>query len=131
MSTSIHQEREFDAAPARVYRALIDPAEFSALTGGAATEIGDEPGAPFSAFGGMITGRQLEVVPERRIVQAWRASGWSEGVYSIARFELEAAGAGTRLVFDHSGFPDGEHDHLAAGWDANYWQPLARYLAPG
>lgn len=131
MSANIHQEREFDAAPARVYQALTDTAEFSMLTGGAATDIGGEPGAPFSAFGGMITGRQVEMVPERRIVQAWRASGWAEGVYSIAHFELEAAGAGTRMVFEHSGFPDGERDHLAAGWDSNYWHPLARYLASG
>ena len=131
MSTSIHQEREFDAPPQRVYQALVDGDEFSAVTGGAAAEMADEPGAAFSAFGGMITGRQLELVPARRIVQAWRASGWEEGVYSIARFELEPVDAGTRVVFDHTGFPEGERDHLAAGWEANYWEPLARHLASG
>ena len=129
MSTAIHQERHFDASPARVYRALTDAAEFSALTGGAPADIGDQPGAAFSAFGGAISGRQLELVPEVRIVQAWRASGWSDGIYSVARFELEADDSGTRIVFEHTGYPDGEHDHLAAGWDANYWQPLARHLA--
>jgi activator of HSP90 ATPase len=131
MSTGIHQERDFDATPARVYRALTDATEFSAVTGGAAADIGDEPGAAFSAFGGMITGRQVELVPDRRIVQAWRASGWAEGVYSIARFELESEGARTRVVFDHTGYPDGERDHLADGWDANYWGPLARHLGAG
>ena len=131
MSTTIHRERDFDAAPPRVYRALVDAGEFSALTGGAPTEIGEEPGAAFSAFGGMITGRQIELVPDRRIVQAWRASAWAEGVYSIARFELEPVDAGTRVVFEHTGFPEGERDHLAAGWDSNYWEPLARYLASG
>ena len=131
MSTTIHQERDFDATPQRVYSALVDAREFSAVTGGAAAEIGDEPGAAFSAFSGTITGRQLELVPARRIVQAWRASGWSDGVYSIARFELAPVGAGTRIVFDHTGFPEGEHEHLAAGWDANYWEPLARHLASG
>ena len=131
MSSAIHQEREFGAAPADVYRALVDATEFSALTGGAGAEIGDAPGDALSLFGGMITGRQLELVPDRRIVQAWRASRWADGVYSIARFELEPSGAGTRVVFDHTGYPDDEHDHLAAGWDANYWEPLARHLASG
>ena len=128
MPNSIHQERHFDAPTARVYRALTDATEFSALTGGAPADIGDEPGAAFSAFGGNITGRQLELLPDVRIVQAWRASGWADGVYSIARFELEADDSGTRIVFDHTGYPDGERDHLAAGWEANYWEPLARHL---
>jgi activator of HSP90 ATPase len=131
MATTIHQERDFDAQPQRVYRTLVDGDEFSRVTGGAAAEINDEPGAAFSAFGGMITGRQLELVPPRRIVQAWRASGWADGVYSIARFELQPLDAGTRIVFDHTGFPDGERDHLAAGWDTNYWEPLARHLSAG
>src|SRR3954452_19500484 len=100
MSSAIHQERHFDATPASVYRALIDAAEFSAVTGGAPADIGDEPGAAFSAFGGMITGRQIELAPEARIVQAWRASAWPDGVYSIARFELAADDSGTRVVFD-------------------------------
>src|SRR4051812_25352014 len=115
MSTVIHQERHFAAPPARVYRALIDAAEFSAATGGAPAEIGDLPGATFSAFGGQITGRQIELVPETRIVQAWRASAWPDGVYSVARFELEADESGTHVVFDHTGFPDGQGEHLAAG----------------
>ena len=129
MSKVIHQERHFDAPPARVYRALTDAAEFSAATGGAPADIGDEPGAAFSAFGGMITGRQIELIPETRIVQAWRASTWPDGVYSVARFELEADDSGTQVVFDHTGFPDDQRDHLAAGWDANYWEPLARHLS--
>jgi activator of HSP90 ATPase len=128
MSSAIHQERHFAAPPARVYRALIDAAEFSSATGGAPADIGDEPGATFSAFGGMVTGRQIELVPEARIVQAWRAASWPDGVYSVARFEFEADAAGTRVVFDHTGFPDGQREHLAAGWDENYWEPLARHL---
>ena len=59
----------------------------------------------------------------------WRASAWPDGVYSVARFELEADDSGTQVVFDHTGFPDDQRDHLAAGWDANYWEPLARHLS--
>jgi activator of HSP90 ATPase len=130
MSTGIHQKRDFNASRARVYRALVDGGEFSALTGAAAS-IGGEPGEPFSAFGGMITGRQLELVPDRRIVQAWRAGGWGEGVYSVVRFEFEGDDSHTRVSLDHTGFPDAEREHLAAGWDANYWEPLARHFAAG
>jgi uncharacterized protein YndB with AHSA1/START domain len=82
-------------------------------------------GAAFSAFGGHITGRHVELVPGKRIVQAWRAKTSPEGVYSIARFELQATGTGTTLVFDHAGFPADIKDHLAQGWQANYWDKLA------
>ena len=129
MSHQIHQEVEFAAAPARVYDALIDERQFSTLSGGASTQISNEAGGAFSCFGGMIVGRQVELTPKRRIVQAWRAGNWDDGLYSIARFELREQGSATLLVFDHSGFPEGQAEHLAAGWKANYWEPLKKYLA--
>ena len=129
MSHHIHQEVEFAAAPARVYDALIDERQFGTLSGGAPTQISIEAGGAFSCFGGMIVGRQVELTPKRRIVQAWRAGNWDDGLYSIARFELREQGSATLLVFDHSGFPEGQAEHLAAGWKANYWEPLKKYLA--
>ncbi|MFD0739405.1 SRPBCC domain-containing protein [Lysobacter koreensis] len=128
MPTSIHQEIAIAASPDRVYAALLDAAQFSAMSGGAPTEIDGRAGGAFSCFGGMITGRNVELVADRRIVQAWRVGNWPEGVYSIARFELAPRGAETQLVFDHTGFPEDAREHLANGWHANYWEPLRRAL---
>jgi activator of HSP90 ATPase len=125
--SNIHQEVKLPAAPARIYRVLVDSKEFAGLTGAPATGDSTE-GAAFSAFGGHITGRHIELVPDKRVVQAWRAKTWPEGLYSIARFELEADGKGTKLVFDHDGFPEDMKDHLASGWQANYWDKLAKAL---
>ena len=50
-------------------------------------------------------------------------------LYSIARFELSGGPGGTQLSFDHTGFPEGDEDHLAAGWHTNYWEPMQKYLA--
>jgi uncharacterized protein YndB with AHSA1/START domain len=128
MAEGIHQEVTIDASPERVYRALTDAKQFAELSGGAAAEISPDAGGAFSAFGGMIQGRNVELVPDRRIVQAWRVANWEPGVYSLVRFELQPAGTGTRLVFDHTGFPEGEREHLASGWHQQYWEPLRRYL---
>ena len=49
-------------------------------------------------------GRNVELLPNHRIVQAWRVVTWPEGVYSIAKFELKPHGSGTQLVFDTSDF---------------------------
>jgi activator of HSP90 ATPase len=126
-STTIHQEVNFNASLQRVYEALLDAKQFGAFSGRPA-EINREAGGAFSLFGGHIIGRNLELIPNQRIVQAWRVVTWPEGAYSIARFELKPQGAGTLLVFDHIGFPEGLHDHLAEGWEQNYWSLLKKYL---
>jgi activator of HSP90 ATPase len=128
MINTIHQEVEFNASPERIYEILTDSKQFSEVTGGAPTDINAEDGGTFSCFGGMILGRNIELVPGVRVVQAWRVKNWPEGLYSIAKFELNEQGAKTKLVFDHVGFPEAEGEHLAAGWGANYWSPIEKYL---
>ena len=68
------------------------------------------------------------MAPNRRIVEAWRVVPWPEGIYSIARFELVQQGSGTRVSLDDTGFPSGLAEHLATGWNENYWTPLQKYL---
>ncbi|HYL74892.1 MAG TPA: SRPBCC family protein [Bryobacteraceae bacterium] len=124
---AIHHEVDFAAAPQRIYDALLDEKQFKAFSGMAA-QINREAGGAFSIFEGHIVGRNLELVPARRIVQAWRVVPWPKGVYSIARFEFEARGSGTRLTFDHTGFPSEEAEHLEIGWQDHYWKALRVYL---
>ena len=132
---SIHQEVVFKASRKRVYEALTDAKQFtkvvafSPMKGAAPATISPEAGGSFSCFGGHIVGRNVELVPNERVVQAWRVVDWEPGVYSIARFELEGEGSQTKVLFDHTGFPNGKAEHLAAGWKENYWEPLEKYLA--
>ena len=126
-SITIHQEIEFNAGPHQLYEALLDSKQFTEFSGRSA-EISREVGGAFSLFKGHIIGRNLELIPNQRIVQAWRVVTWPEGSYSIVRFDLKSQGSGTRLVFDHIGFPEGLHDHLAAGWEENYWPLLKKYF---
>src|SRR6476660_7773852 len=122
-SITIHQEIEFNASPQQLYEALLDGKQFTEFSGRPA-EINREVGGAFSLFGGHIIGLNVELVPNQRIVQAWRVVTWPEGVYSIVRFELKSKESGTHLIFDHIGFPEGLHDHLAEGWESNYWTLL-------
>jgi activator of HSP90 ATPase len=133
---SIHQEVVFKASPSRVYEALTDVKQFDKLvelsgvsTKDSPTQLSPEVGGTFSLFGGHIVGLNIELVPNQRIVQAWRVVTWSPGVYSIAKFELGEQGAGTKLIFDHTGFPVGLAQHLADGWQEHYWNTLEKYLA--
>jgi activator of HSP90 ATPase len=138
---SIHQEAVINASPKRVYEALTDARQFNEVTKIAAardpaislekspTVISRDVGGAFSLFGGIILGRHVELVPNTRIVQAWRVRYWDPGAYSIARFQLVEQGTATKIVFDHTGFPKGDAKTLASGWKAHYWEPLARFFA--
>jgi len=96
---SIHQEPVFKATRKRVYEALTDTKQFDKVVqlsgvmksmppGGKPTEISRVAGGAFTLFGGYITGRHVELLPNQRIVQAWRTGRWDPGVNSIAKFEL-------------------------------------------
>jgi len=142
-NVAIHQEVVFSAGAERVYRVLTSAELFDKVVlaseamsssmkkmlGTAPTTIDAQSGGAFSLFGGYVTGRNLELVPNQRIVQAWRAGSWDAGLFSIAHFALEDRGATTRLVFDHQGFPNAEAGHLREGWHGNYWKPMAKVLA--
>jgi activator of HSP90 ATPase len=128
MSAPIHHEVAFPAPPSRIFEVLMDSGEHAAFTANGAAEISREAGGAFSTHDGQIVGRNIEILPDKRIVQAWRVSNWPDGVYSLVRFELDAEGDGTKLVFDHWGFPEGSRDHLDSGWTARYWEPLGKYL---
>jgi activator of HSP90 ATPase len=133
--TSLHQEIELSAPPERIFHILLDSKEFAAFTGMPAT-IDPSAGGAFNTFGKLIEGRNIEIIPGSRIVQAWRPAYWTPGVYTVVHFELKASSApstssiiGTTLVLDHTGFPEGEFDHLDPGWHMRYWDPLTKYLA--
>jgi activator of HSP90 ATPase len=136
---SIHQSSLLKATPERVYAALTDAKQFDGVAKRSdamktmllkdnPSVISTDAGGTFALFGGYVTGRQIELVPQTRIVQVWRAGSWKPGEYSLVKFELAAQGAKTMLTLDHTGFPPGTAQHLAEGWRDNYLQPLALYL---
>jgi activator of HSP90 ATPase len=142
-SEMIRQEVTLAASPQRVYEALTRSKDFDMITrlsdgaallaaaGAKPTAISTEVGGPFTLFGGYVTGRHLEMLPNERLVQAWRAGSWKPGEFSVAAFYLAAEGGKTRLKFEHRGFPNGDGASLAQGWQVHYWEPLAKFLAQG
>ncbi|HKV05704.1 MAG TPA: SRPBCC family protein [Candidatus Acidoferrales bacterium] len=126
--TFLHQEVDFKASPHRIYEILLDSKQFAAFTGLPAN-ISREPGGAFTMFGGLIEGRNIELVPDQRIVQAWRPANWDPGDYSIVKFQLKEKGSQTTVVLDHAGFHEGDFGHLDSGWHTRYWEPLAKFLA--
>jgi activator of HSP90 ATPase len=121
------QSVTFAATPHDVYEALMDSAKHAAFTGDEAG-ISREVGGRFTAYGDYIEGINLELVPDTKIVQSWRASDWPAGHFSRATFSLKSAGGGTRLTFTQSGVPEEFADDIAQGWHDFYWTPMKAML---
>jgi activator of HSP90 ATPase len=126
--TSLHQVIDFHAGRERVYEALLNSQQFTTFSG-APAQIDRDVGGAFTLFGGLVNGRNIELVANERIVQVWRPTDWGPGVYSLVKFELLKRGSQTQVVLDHTGFPEGGFEHLNSGWKVHYWDPLGTYLA--
>ena len=61
-------------APAEsLFAMYTDPAKHAAITG-APVAISVEPGSPFRAFNGALTGATLQIIPQRLVIQSWRST---------------------------------------------------------
>ncbi|MFC2019030.1 SRPBCC domain-containing protein [Chloroflexota bacterium] len=82
----------------------------------------------FSAYDGYNEGINLELVPDRKIVQSWRGSDWPEGHYSRTTFSLDEAGGVTHLTFIQTDVPEEFYHDIYQGWHDYYWKPMKDML---
>ena len=124
---TVRQTATFKAGAHEVYEALMDSKKHSGFTGSQAS-ISRKVGGSISVYNGEIEGINLELVPDRKIVQSWRYSDWPEGHYSRATFSLKEIATGTRLTFTQTGVPLEFLDDIAQGWRDYYWAPMKEML---
>jgi activator of HSP90 ATPase len=127
MSKNINQTVTFKTTPHNVYEALMDSKKHAAFSGGVA-KISRAVGGEISAYAGYISGKNIELIPDNKIVQDWRAVDWPEGHFSRVTFEFTPVPEGTRLDFTHTGIPEGEEASFEQGWIDNYWEPMKAFL---
>jgi activator of HSP90 ATPase len=125
----IQQTVEFAATPHEVYETLMDTRRHTTATQAAAA-ISRKVGGKIRAYDGYIQGTNIELVPDEKIVQSWRASDWPEGIYSQVTFQLEKTVNGTRLTFTQTGVPEDEYESIDEGWKEHYWKKMRRMLEP-
>jgi activator of HSP90 ATPase len=124
---TIRQSVRIKASPHDVYEALIDSRKHSQFSGGKAS-ISRMIGGRFTAFDGYSEGTNLELVPDKKIVQTWRAGDWPEGHYSKVTFSMKNIDGGTLLSFTQTGVPKEQHEDIAQGWRDYYWAPMKKML---
>ena len=129
MYATIHHEIDFDADPHDVYEALMDSEKHTQFTN-AKAEISRENGGSFSMFDGKITGYNIKLVPDEKIIQFWQShdDGWPQGHLSRVEFRFKKIGKRTLLKLTHSGVPDKVFETFDMGWHKHYWVPMKKML---
>ena len=114
------------AAPEDLFDAWLDGEGHAAMTGADAT---GQPvvGARFTAWGGYITGQNLEIDRPGRIVQAWRTSQFEDAPDSLLEILFAATDGGTRVTFNHSNLPPEQVADYLQGWEDHYFRPMRDY----
>ena len=127
MAKTIQQNVTFKAKAAKLYALYADSKLHSAATGQKAS-VGPV-GGKFSAFGGMVTGKILQAVKNKSIVQTWRSKGWKKAdPDSILILTFEDTKGGGRVSMVHANVADHDAKGVTAGWNNFYWDPWRKYL---
>jgi uncharacterized protein YndB with AHSA1/START domain len=124
MCKTIKHKVRFRIPPHTVYDLLADSCKRTEVSGREAL-MSDEVGGKFSTDAGEVTGVNVDLVPGRRLVQAWRRQDFPEGIYSMAAITLAATPAGgTELILTHRGVPKHLLDQIEDYWHRVYWAPI-------
>src|SRR5262245_9938646 len=124
MCKTIKHKVRFKASPETIYGLLADSRKRTEVSRRKAV-ISDKVGGKFSTDAGQVSGVNVDLVPGRRLVQAWRRTDFPEGVYSMAAITLDPIpGGGTELVLTHRGVPKHLLDDIEDYWRQVYWAPM-------
>ena len=128
MGKNLKQTATFKATPHEIYETLMDERKHARFTGGEA-KISRKVNGNFTISDGEIEGRNLELVPDQKIVQTWRYSDWPEGHYSTITFSIKPTENGTHMTFTQIDIPDDKFEDIKQGWIDYYWTPLKQIFS--
>ena len=115
--------------PAKLYEAMLSGPKHSKMTGAHATGS-TRVGGRFTAWGGYIFGRNLELDPGHRILQEWQTAEWPEGAPpSLLEWTFEAKRGGTELTLKQTRVPAAQAAAYAQGWQDFYFTPMKAWFA--
>lgn len=111
-----------------IYNAWMNSEKHSLMTGGEAN-ISNITGAGFDTWDGYIEGVNIELEPNKRILQSWRTSEFGDDEEdSLVEILLKEANGQTELTLTHSNLPD-HGEQYRTGWDNHYFEPMKEYFS--
>ena len=117
-----------NATPKEIYEGLLDSKLHCKFTGGKA-EVSNKVGGAFTAWDGYITGKNIELKKDEKIVQEWKASDWHKGTpASKLTLTFKKVSTGTEINLKQENVPKECFEDLTKGWIEFYWKPMQKYF---
>src|SRR5260370_24090855 len=123
MRSIISQSVVLPAPAESLFAMYTDPAKHAAITG-APVAISVEPGSPFRAFNGALTGAILQIIPQRLVIQSWRSTkfnGSDPDSTLILAFTPEGTNGRINLV--HLDVPAQDYHGVVDASETHHWSP--------
>jgi activator of HSP90 ATPase len=128
---SIKESIILPCTPEKAFEAWMDSEKHGEMIEGNA-KIENHVGEEFSIWDGAITGKTLELNPEKlQIVQEWRYEydDWPKDSPSKIILEfLPHNKTGCKLQFSQTEIPSKYVEEIEKGWKEYYWEPMKKYL---
>jgi activator of HSP90 ATPase len=118
---------KINAEPSDVYAALTNPYTIE-LWSGYPAEMSTEPGSDFSLWEGDITGRNLEFIPDRKVVQEWYFGEQAEK--SVVTIDIIKDGENSMVTVEQNNIPDDDFAEIAEGWREYYIGAIISFFNP-
>lgn len=132
MASSIKLSVLIPATPREVFAALTDPRRIAAWSGQKG-KVTAKVGGTIELFDGWVHGTVLEFKPGKRLAHTWLPGDWpADARESVVRYTLTPSGRGTKVVLEHSNFPNNETEkkNHKTGWKEFVLDPLkAHFIA--
>ncbi|KNE66252.1 hypothetical protein AMAG_19369 [Allomyces macrogynus ATCC 38327] len=103
---------EFMASARDLHACFTDPGRVAHWTQGQGM-TGNKPGAPFTLFGGQVTGTWT-AVEESKLALKWKLASWT--AESTVEMTLTQGASGTKLALVHTGFPADQRGAVQSHW---------------
>jgi activator of HSP90 ATPase len=112
-----------------VFTGWLNNETHAIFTGGAKAEMSPSEGGKFSAYGGYITGTNVEIFPHKRIIQKWRTTEFAkDDADSILELQFTQKEDFTLVALTHSNLPDGEGEKYKKGWKERYFVFMKKHF---
>lgn len=116
-----------NAEPSDIYAALTNPYTIE-LWSGYPAQMEAREGEEFSMWEGDITGRILQLIPDKKVVQEWYFGERKE--QSVVTISISPSGGGSVVVVEHTNIPDDDYENITEGWSEYYMGAIRRFYNP-
>jgi activator of HSP90 ATPase len=118
---------KINAEPSDIYAAITNPYTIELWTGYPAI-MSEVPGSEFSLWDGDITGKNLEFIAGKKIVQEWYFGDQPEKSNVIITIHPDKDNS--VVTVEHTNIPDEDYEDIAEGWREYYMEAIRTFFNP-